>query len=62
MVKMLFFFFSTTGQTGVNLILISKQICDMWEDAPQTALLNEILEQADVGGCELCSLFMVEKM
>lgn len=34
----------------------------MREDAPQTALLNEILEQADVGGSELCSLFMVEKM
>lgn len=34
----------------------------MWEDAPQTALLNEILQQADVGGCEICSLFMVEKM
>lgn len=34
----------------------------MWEDAPQTALLNDILEQTDVGGSEVLELFMVVKV
>lgn len=34
----------------------------MWEDAPQVALLNDILEQTNVGGRGVLELFRVEKM
>lgn len=30
----------------------------MWEDAPSIALLNDILEQKNVGGHEVLELFM----
>lgn len=33
----------------------------MWEDASQSGLVNDILEQTNVGGGEVLELLMVEK-